>query len=114
MGAGLLIAALGIFGTLAAWLPLIIVSLVVLCAGMFTAQSTAPAYVNATAPTSKGGASALYLAFYYIGATVGSVLPGYAWQAWGWAGVVASCEIALLLALLANWLLCRDGKNSSI
>ncbi|HEX9372765.1 MAG TPA: MFS transporter, partial [Roseiflexaceae bacterium] len=108
MGAGLLIACLGVAGTLLAWLPLIVVSLVVLCAGMFTAQSTAPAFVNATARTAKGGANALYLAFYYVGATIGSALPGYAWQAWGWGGVVATCEAALVVALLADWLLCAE------
>jgi YNFM family putative membrane transporter len=108
IGVGLLIAGLGILGTLIAALALIVASLVVLCFGMFTAQSTAPAYVNATARTAKGGASALYLAFYYVGATFGSVLPGYAWQTWGWPGVVTTCEITLLLALLANWLLCAD------
>lgn len=103
---GLLIAMTGILGTLLASLPLIIVSLVVLCFGMFTAQSTAPAYVNATATSAKGGASALYLAFYYVGASFGSVLPGFAWQAWGWYGVVAVCLTALVSALLVDWLLC--------
>jgi YNFM family putative membrane transporter len=106
MAAGLLIAILGVLGTLIGSLPLIIASLVLLCAGMFTAQATAPAYVNATAPSAKGGANALYLAFYYVGATFGSALPGFAWQAWGWHGVVATCIVALLLGLLADWLLC--------
>lgn len=106
IAAGLLIAVLGVAGTLASALPLIVASLFVLCIGMFTAQATAPAYVNASARAAKGGASALYLAFYYIGATVGSVLPGYAWQAFGWPGVVATCCGALLLGLLANWKLC--------
>jgi YNFM family putative membrane transporter len=106
MAAGLLIAILGMLMTLITSLPLIVAGLIVLCTGMFTAQATAPAYVNATAASAKGGANALYLAFYYVGATVGSVLPGYAWQAWGWHGVVAACVAALLLGLLADWLLC--------
>jgi YNFM family putative membrane transporter len=109
MAAGLLIAILGVIGTLVQSLPLIVISLVVLCTGMFTAQAVAPAYVNATASESKGGASALYLAFYYVGATFGSVLPGYAWQAWGWHGVAAACIAALALGLLADWLLCAPS-----
>jgi len=108
MGAGLLIAMLGVAGTLAPALPLIVASLFVLCIGMFTAQATAPAFVNATARGAKGGANALYLAFYYIGATFGSVLPGYAWQALGWSGVVMLCVTALLAALLADWWLCAE------
>lgn len=106
MGAGLVIAIMGMLGTLVPALPAIIVSLVVLCLGMFTAQAIAPAYVNATATQAKGGANALYLAFYYVGATFGSVLPGYAWQTWGWHGVVALCVAMLLVALLADWRLC--------
>ena len=44
---------------------------------MFFVQGTAPAFVNATAREAKGGAGALYTTFYYLGATFGSVLPGY-------------------------------------
>lgn len=106
MGAGLLIAIAGMLGTLLPSLPVIVASLLVLCFGMFTAQAIAPAYVNATAQHAKGGANALYLAFYYVGATFGSVVPGLAWQAWGWPGVVALCVALLLVALLADWRLC--------
>lgn len=112
MALGLLIAMLGIAGTLAGTLPLIVVGLFVLCTGMFTAQSIAPAYVNATARQAKGGASGLYLMFYYIGGTLGAVLPGLAWQRFGWLGVVATCLSALLLALLALWLLCGDRQDA--
>jgi YNFM family putative membrane transporter len=111
MAVGLLIAILGVLGTLIPSLPLIVASLVVLCTGMFTAQAVAPAYVNATASEAKGGANALYLAFYYVGATFGSALPGYAWQAWGWPGVAAACITALALGLLADWLLCARPRE---
>ena len=59
-----------------------------------------------TAETAKGGASALYLTSYYVGGTLGAALPGLAWQAAGWPGVVAVCVAATLAALLANALLC--------
>jgi YNFM family putative membrane transporter len=106
MAIGMLVAVAGIVGTLMPALPAIIASLVVLCAGMFTAQAIAPAFVNANARAAKGGANALYLAFYYVGATLGSSLPGLAWQTWGWQGVVTSSVAALTLGLLADWLLC--------
>jgi YNFM family putative membrane transporter len=82
-------------------------SLVVLMAGLFITQSNAPAFVNTTATMAKGGASALYLTFFYVGGAFGSVLPGYAWQNWGWIGVVSTCVGALLLGLLADLVLCR-------
>src|SRR5512143_784941 len=108
MGVGLLIAIAGVLGTLAPSLLLIAASLLVLCVGMFTAQAVAPAFVNATARHAPGSANALYLAFYYVGATLGSVLPGLAWQSFGWSGVAAACTTALLVALVADVWLCRD------
>ncbi|MCA1581347.1 MAG: MFS transporter [Acidobacteria bacterium] len=106
MAVGLVIAALAVTGTLIRFVPAIIGSLVILCVGMFTVQSTAPAFVNSNARTGKGAAGALYVGFYYVGATFGSILPGLAWQAWGWPGVVSSCVTALAVGLLADGVLC--------
>jgi YNFM family putative membrane transporter len=105
---GLLIAILGIALTLIQSLPIIGLSLLVLCSGMFTVQAIMPAYVNTAAESAKGSAGALYQVFYYLGGTLGGVLPGLAWQSVGWNGVTAVCAAAFALALLANWLLCRD------
>jgi YNFM family putative membrane transporter len=106
MATGFLIAAGAAALSLVPVLPVVILSLVVLCVGMFFVQGTAPAFVNATAREAKGGANALYTTFYYVGATFGSVLPGYAWQALGWPGVVAACLLAFGLGLLADLVLC--------
>jgi YNFM family putative membrane transporter len=106
MATGFLIAAGAVALSLVPLLPVVILSLVVLCVGMFFVQGTAPAFVNATAREAKGGAGALYTTFYYVGATFGSVLPGYAWQAFGWPGVVATCVLAFGLGLLADLVLC--------
>lgn len=105
---GLLIAMLGMVLTMVTWLPLVIISLFVICTGMFTAQAVAPAFVNTVAQQAKGGAGALYLMSYYLGGTLGGVIPGFAWQTFGWHGVVATCVSALLLALLADWGLCGE------
>jgi MFS transporter, YNFM family, putative membrane transport protein len=106
IGWGLVVEALGMVATLAGSLPVLVAGLVVLVLGTFTAQAVAPAFVNQSARTAKGGASALYLTFYYLGGTLGSVLPGLAWQAWGWPGVVASCGAGVAVALVANATLC--------
>lgn len=102
LAGGMLIAAVGIAGSLVPLLPVVIVSLLVLCSGMSVAQATAPALVNVSARGATGSAGALYLACYYLGATFGSVVPGYAWQAWGWPGVAATCGASLALALCAD------------
>ncbi|HYO70889.1 MAG TPA: MFS transporter [Archangium sp.] len=106
MGIGLAVEAVGMVAALARPLPVVVMGLVVLVLGTFTAQAVAPAFVNTTARTAKGSASALYLTFYYLGGTFGSVLPGLAWQAWGWTGVVACCAASVAVGLLANALLC--------
>lgn len=105
---GLWIAIIGIALTLIPSLPLIALSLLILCGGMFTAQAVAPALVNVLAREAKGGAGALYLVFYYIGGTLGAVIPGFAWQAMGWPGVAGTCIAAYFIAFLANVWLCRE------
>jgi YNFM family putative membrane transporter len=72
-----------------------------------------PAFVNQQARHAKGGASALYLTFYYLGGTLGSLLPGLAWEGWGWPGVVTACSGAVAVGLTANALLCagRDPRG---
>jgi YNFM family putative membrane transporter len=103
---GLLVEAVGMAILLARPLPLVVVGLVVMVLGTFTAQAIAPAFVNVTATTAKGGASALYLTSYYVGGTLGSALPGLALQAAGWPGVVVTCAAAVGVAVAANALLC--------
>jgi YNFM family putative membrane transporter len=106
VGAGLAVAAAGMGLTLLRPLAAVAAGLVVLVIGMFTAQAVVPAFVNRTAREARGSASGLYLTAYYLGGTLGSVLPGLAWQAAGWPGVVATCLAALAVAGLANATLC--------
>jgi YNFM family putative membrane transporter len=108
IGIGLVVEAAGMVATLASPLAAIVAGLVVLVLGTFTAQAVAPAFVNVTARTAKGGANALYITFYYVGGTLGSVVPGLAWQAAGWTGVVAICGASVVLGFVANAVLCRE------
>ncbi|HEX9051642.1 MAG TPA: MFS transporter [Anaeromyxobacter sp.] len=103
---GLLVEAAGMAILLARPLPLVVLGLVVMVLGTFTAQAIAPAFVNVTATAAKGGASALYLTSYYVGGTLGSAVPGLALQAAGWPGVVLTCAAAVGIAVAANALLC--------
>jgi YNFM family putative membrane transporter len=108
MAVGILMAVAGIVLTLLPAVSVIAIGLIILCSGMFTAQGIAPAFVNVVAQQAKGGAAALYLMCYYIGGTIGGVLPGLGWQAAGWQGVVVVCLVALFIALFANLILCRE------
>ena len=113
MQSGLAVAAGGALLSLSHALPVVVAALLVLCAGMFTGQAVAPSYVNQTATAAKGGASALYLAFYYVGATLGSVVPGLAWQAWRWPGVVGSAVAAFAVGFAAVTVLARSPARAS-
>ncbi|WP_298483025.1 MFS transporter [uncultured Chloroflexus sp.] len=119
---GLFIALAGIGLTLIPNLPLIALGLWTLCTGMFIAQSITPALVNQLAQQAKGAASALYLVAYYLGGTLGGVIPGLGWQVAGWPGVIVICLSALALALAATKRLAAqtyrqlggyDDKNSN-
>lgn len=107
IGFGLALAALGILLTLAGSLPVIILGLLLLCTGLFTTQPAASALVGDNAPVGKGSATSLYLFFYYIGGSLGAMLPGLWWSSHGWAGVIASCFAAVLVAFFSLLALCR-------
>jgi YNFM family putative membrane transporter len=106
IAAGLALVAAGMAFTVARSLAVVVAALVVMVLGTFVAQAVAPAFVNVTAETAKGGASALYLTCYYLGGTLGSVVPGLSLQAGGWRAVVATCVAAVALAFVANAALC--------
>lgn len=111
MGAGFVIALAGVALTTAHALAAIVSGTIVLCIGMFTAQAIAPAYVNVTARAAKGGANALYQAFYYVGAVLGSTLPGLAWERFGWSGVALTCGASLGIGLVASVAFCYEGDE---
>jgi len=113
MGVGIGIAALGVLATTIPTVPAVLLGLIVLCVGMFTVQATAPAYVNAHAEVAKGAAGSIYVSIYYLGASFGSSIPGYAWQVWGWWGVVWSCLGALVVSLLADLFLCGRKRSAT-
>jgi YNFM family putative membrane transporter len=105
MMAGIGIAALGCAITLSHSITFIALGTVVLAVGMFTVQAVAPAYVNARAAHTKGGANSLYQTFYYAGAVLGATLPGLAWERWAWPGVIFTCMLSLALAFAATFAL---------
>jgi YNFM family putative membrane transporter len=107
IAAGFAIAIVGAAATAIPSVAAVAIALLVLCVGMFAVQSTAPAFVNREAKSGKGAAGALYVSFYYGGATLGAFLPGHALEAWGWTGVLGACVAAFAVGMLADLVLCR-------
>lgn len=77
------------------------------CSGVFIAQSTAASYLRMAAPPGgRVSAAGLYLSSYYIGGTVGGVVPGWFWRIGHWPACVALTEAMLVLLFvvaLAGW-----------
>ncbi|GGY05292.1 MFS transporter [Litchfieldella qijiaojingensis] len=102
---GVTVFMAGTLVTLSTALPLILVGLTVNAFGFFFAHSMASSWVGRHAKVSRGSASALYLVFYYLGASLGGVYLEPFWQVAGWWGVaIASWLVLLGTLMLAAWL----------
>jgi YNFM family putative membrane transporter len=91
--------AIGAMLTLIPSLPVIIAGLAVAACGGFIVQATSTGYVALTAQSGRTSAVGLYATSYYVGGSVGAVLPGLTWNIGGWAGCVAM--VVAMQALMA-------------
>jgi predicted MFS family arabinose efflux permease len=85
----------------------VIPGLGLVCSGVFIAQSTCASYLRMAAPPGgRVSAAGLYLSCYYIGGTIGGVVPGWLWRVGHWPACVALTEAVLALLVvvaLAGW-----------
>jgi predicted MFS family arabinose efflux permease len=91
--------AAGLALTLAPSLWAIIGGLALSVSCGFVCQAVATGFVAVTAQAGRSSAVGLYATCYYLGGSVGGVLPAVAWNAAGWPGCVAL--VLAMLALLA-------------
>jgi MFS transporter, YNFM family, putative membrane transport protein len=89
--------------TLVPSLPVIIVGLAVAASGGFIVQATSTAYVALTAESGRTSAIGFYAASYYVGGSVGAVLPGLTWSAGGWPACVAMVLAMQLFMATMIW-----------
>jgi YNFM family putative membrane transporter len=101
--ATVLVAVAGIWVTEPAWLPTVIVGLVLVTVGFFGGHSIASSWVGRRASLLPGGspgqASALYLFAYYLGSSVGGTLGGTAYDHAGWTGLATYVTVLLAGAI---------------
>ncbi len=93
---GLLLYALSTVLMLNDEIAYLIGAVFVLCAGMFIAHTTLSSLTNSISSEKKGITNGLYLAFYYMGGTLGSIAPGIIYKHFGW-DILILCVGALLL-----------------
>lgn len=116
LGTGLLI--IGSIITLKMSIASIILGLSVNSFGFFLTHSTASAWVSKHASRSKikanASASALYLTFYYMGASLGSFYLDPFWRAYGWNGVISASVFVLTITLALGLSLYKYKGNQQI
>ena len=79
-------------------LSFVLAGMVLVSAGTFFAQAIATGYVSRTAATNRAAASGIYLASYFIGGLVGSLVLGAIFDRLGWPDCVIAIGVALLAA----------------
>ncbi|MGA2128049.1 MAG: MFS transporter [Xanthobacteraceae bacterium] len=93
----------GLLVTLAPSLPAIVLGLAVTAGCGFLCQAVSTGFVAMTAQEGHSSAVGLYVTWYYVGGSFGAVLPGLAWNAFGWPGCVATVVLTLILMGLIVW-----------
>lgn len=114
IAASLAVAGAGMLVTLIPALPAIVLGLGLLAVGMFTAIPSVNLLIGEVTTVARGTASAIYLCCYYLGGSIGAVLPGLAWERFAWRGVIALCLVMALLALCADAVLARAGRPAPV
>ncbi len=96
------LALTGVVTTMMPSLSLVGVGLAMTGAGVFIAQTCANSFLRDAAPAgTRVSAAGIYICCYYIGGTVGGVLPGLAWRHAGWPGcAMLACFFLLIGAAL--------------
>jgi YNFM family putative membrane transporter len=103
---GLLAAiSLSFVGTIITVFPSLLmvgIGLALVGSGVFIAQTCANSFLrDAAPPGTRVSAAGIYICSYYIGGTVGGLLPGLVWRYAGWTGCAAlTCALLIVAALL--------------
>ncbi|PLX70262.1 MAG: MFS transporter [Denitrovibrio sp.] len=82
--AGLTLFLLSLFLFISTDIYLMFIGMFIFCAGMFMSHTVASGYLNKLAEKNKGVTNGLYVAFYYSGGTLGSILPGLIYENYSW------------------------------
>jgi YNFM family putative membrane transporter len=93
-------------------LALVVLGIATVTFGFFGGHSVVSSWIGLRATTGKAQASALYLFFYYIGASVAGSYGGTVWDRSHWVGVELFLAVLLFAALGATLFLSRDPDLS--
>jgi YNFM family putative membrane transporter len=104
--AAVAIGAAGMLLTLLHAAAAIIAGLALAIAGMFIEQVLATGYIGVAARRARSTAVGLYVSFYYVGGSLGGIVPAGIWHWAGWpgcVGLVVVVQVLMLAIALAFW-----------
>jgi YNFM family putative membrane transporter len=70
------------------------------CLGMFTIHTVSTRIANSLKESQKSLTSGMYLSFYYIGGTVGSIIPPMFYELYGWNNTIYLCMFLLFIIFI--------------
>lgn len=96
-----LLSLAGLALTLKLSLPIVIGGLALFSSGVFALQASATTNLGRVAGLAQSSAAGMYVTCYYLGGSLGSVLPAYFWVRGGWPATVGllATTICLTFAL---------------
>ena len=97
---------LGLAATLSNRLALVVIGLVLFATGTFIAQPLAIGFAGLSTRDAKALAVGLYVSCYYVGGSLGGVVPAALWSGLGWPGcaaLVAVVQAGLLAMAVSGW-----------
>jgi predicted MFS family arabinose efflux permease len=92
------VAIAGLAPLLSANLNAVVAGMTLIAVGTFFAQATATSFASRAATADRGSASGIYLACYFLGGIVGTIVLGQLFDRIGWTACVAGIGLTLLLA----------------
>lgn len=104
---------LGMGLTLVPAFPAVVAGLAAMVCGIFICQTASISTISTTAKTSRSAAMGLYVTMYYLGGSLGAVVPAPAWHGLGWPGPVAIVVLVALggLALAVRYWTAKRGTT---
>jgi uncharacterized BrkB/YihY/UPF0761 family membrane protein len=107
------LSMMGLALTLKASLPVVILGLALLSSGTFVFQASTTMHLGMVAGRARSSAAGLYVTFYYIGGSVGAVLPATFWVRGGWPATVALLACASVLAVALGFAASRKEAQGA-
>lgn len=106
----LMILSWGIFGIGGSSYLGLIIGIIILDMGLQAMHVTNQTIVFSSHPEASNRLNTVYMVSYFVGGSLGTLIGGRAWGAYGWNGVVVAGAIFVTLCLIVHLILCNREK----